>query len=84
MRQFRTADNSLNLQLLDNVLQYKGEVILGIYNYPCQPLPIFSALARNALYEVLGIWYLGSFPGLLDDEVVAGDYMMPEDKQTLL
>jgi hypothetical protein len=54
MRQFRTADNSLNLQLLDNVLQYKGEVILGIYNHPCRPLPIFSALARNAPYNSKG------------------------------
>lgn len=75
-----TVDNSLNLESLDKILQYKGEMSKGVYKYTIGRPDVQLREHGIPVTTFMGFNTWAAFQGTPDHAAVAGDFTMTEDE----
>lgn len=72
--------NSLNLDDLDKILQYKGEINKGVYKYTIGRPDVLLREHGIPVTSFMGFNTWAAFQGTPDHAAVAGDFTMTEDE----
>lgn len=75
-----TVDNSLNLESLDKILQYKGEMNKGVYKYTIGRPDVQLREHGIPVTTFMGFNTWAAFQGTPDHAAVAGDFTMTQDE----
>jgi len=74
------VDNSLNVEALDKILQYKGEMSKGVYKYTIGRPDVQLREHGVPVTTFMGFNTWAAFQGSPDHAAVAGDFTMTEDE----
>jgi hypothetical protein len=72
--------NTLNIQLLDNIIGNKGEMSKGVYKYTIGRPDVKLTEHNIPVSSFLGFNTWAAFQGTMDKAAVAGDFTMLEDE----
>lgn len=77
-----TVNNSLDLVKLDMILQYKGEMVKGVYKYTIGRPDVQLREHGIAVTTFMSFNTWAAFQGSPGHAAVAGDFTMTEDEVT--
>jgi hypothetical protein len=73
-----SVSNSLNMEVLDNILKYKGEMTKGVYKYTIGRPDVLLREHGVPVTSFMGFNTWAAFQGTPDHAAVAGDFTMTE------
>jgi hypothetical protein len=76
----QSLSNSLNVEALDKILQYKGEMAKGVYKYTIARPDIQLKEHGIPVTSFMGFNTWAAFQGTPDRAAVAGDFAMTQDE----